>query len=208
MPRKKYNVKRTREGGPQVKITYSTGKPNRTGKTISRTYYKPNGDTARKTFIRNKPYQQERIFRSGAKFGGKIDKKCLDMINKLDKRVDEIVADVTSECFNAIRASAPYDTGDYYAHIAQKSPRATLYGDIPDNERIHIGVIWVKNDKLPFDDITYVDLARFLEFGTGAKEITGSGNPEYHGMKAQPHWIPNYEIYKKVLRDRLKRLNR
>lgn len=197
----------SRNNKNRINITVSRGKSNRTGKTISRTYYIPktfrkDEIKIRKTFKRGSV--NNNIFTKKTKFNRRFEK----ILGK--DWLDEVIGDVVSDCYFDIIAAAPVSSNmdknhDHYInHIKMISPKANKYRS-PDNQ-ISVGRIYVEDVPVEGRDgeITYVDLAKFLEFGTGDKEITGSGNPDIKGIHPQPHWIPNYEIYKKVLKNRLK----
>lgn len=184
----------------QITITSIKSNP----KSITVSY--SNG--TRKRFKRGQKYHHAKMFsnegktRSNTRFNTRFAKLLSH------EWLEDTIAEVTSECYNAIVAAAPIRTGGYRSHIKFLSPVVNKFLK-PGAERITSGSIFVSGD-VPDADITYADLARFLEFGTGTFEITGAGHHyknrfgEEYGIHPQPHWIPNYEIYKRVLVERIR----
>lgn len=149
------------------------------------------------------PYHNQNLAKGDVTLKGNFRK----LLEK--KWLDEVIAQVTSDCYNAIKNSAPKRTGQYRDHIVMKSPAANKYiGD--ELKHIKYGTIYIKDGPIPDGTANYSDLARFLEFGTRSFEVTGAGKPattkegEPWGTHPQPHWIPNFEIYKRVLKQKIK----
>lgn len=192
-----------------IKIDIKSVKRNK--KSISVTYT----NNAKRRFAKGKKYHHASMFSNKEGTGSKthFNTRFRKMLSQY--WLDDVISQVTSECYAAITAAAPVKTGQYKRHISLKSPAINKYLK-PGTKRIVSGTIFIRPGIVPNSNITYADLGRFLEFGTGAFEITGAGHRrknrfgERYGMQPQPHWIPNYEIYKRVLvervREELKRL--
>lgn len=165
---------------------------------------------ARKRFRPGQPYHHKTYFKAARGQRWNTNTRFSTRFKKLlDKEwLDEVIGEVTAECYRAIQNAAPHKTGTYKSKILYRSTAANKY--LSPDKHIKYGSIYVQDDPLPDGSGTYSDLARFLEFGTRSFEITGAGKASTTkdgkpwGTHPQPHWIPNYEIYKKVLRERIR----
>ena len=163
-----------------------------------------------KRFKPGQPYHHKTYFKSPRGERWNTNTRFNTRFRKLlDKEwLDNTIAEVTSECYRAIQAAAPVKTGKYKSKIMYRSTAANKY--LTPDKHIRYGSIYIQNDMLPDGSASYADLARFLEFGTRSFELTGAGKAEVTkegkpwGTHPQPHWIPNYEMYKVILKERIK----